>query len=130
MDTTVRVGAVEDFPVGSFKVMDVDGVSIGLLHSGTDRWTAVRNVCPHKGAPICAGQISGTMLPSAPAELVYGLDGDVLRCPWHGWEFSLVDGKAPFLPVRGRLRLYPVSVRDAQVYLTLKRRSEPGTGRD
>jgi nitrite reductase/ring-hydroxylating ferredoxin subunit len=71
---------------------------------------AVRNVCPHQGAPLCLGRLGGTMLPSAPGEFEYGLVGRVLRCPWHGWEYDIATGQSWCNPDRTRARPFSVGL--------------------
>ena len=80
---------------------------------------AVRNACPHKGAPICRGIIGGTWPPSEPGELSYDRDGEVLVCPWHGYEYDLRTGTEMFQKTPTRLRLFPVTVRDGEVFVTV-----------
>jgi 3-phenylpropionate/trans-cinnamate dioxygenase ferredoxin subunit len=41
---------------------------------------------------------------------VYERGGEILRCPWHGWEFDLRDGRSVVDPERTRVRSYPVEV--------------------
>jgi nitrite reductase/ring-hydroxylating ferredoxin subunit len=53
-----------------------------------------------------------------PGEYRWGREGEILACPWHGWEFDLLTGRALADP-RVRLRLYPVTVRDDTIYVTL-----------
>jgi 3-phenylpropionate/trans-cinnamate dioxygenase ferredoxin subunit len=53
------------------------------------------------------------MLPSAVGEFRYGLEGRIIRCPWHGWEFDLTTGKSVFKPDRVKLKVYPVTVEPA-----------------
>ena len=118
--TEVRVGTVEDFPAGEFQVMDVDGKEIGLVRQADGTFHAVLNYCPHRGAPICRGFVSGTMLPSNPGELVYGREDQILRCPWHGFEFELETGKSAYTGSRIKLRKFPVEVRDDAVFVKLK----------
>lgn len=113
-----RVAALEDVPTDGFLLVDVDGVEIGVT-SSQGRLYAVRNVCPHMGAPICRGSIGGTMVPSDPGDLEFGLDGLVLRCPWHAWEFSLEDGHTVCGIDRGRLRLYATEVRGGDVFVEI-----------
>ncbi len=36
--------------------------------------------------------------------------GEMLRCPWHGWEFDIRTGQSWCDPQRVRARLYPVAV--------------------
>jgi len=68
---------------------------------------AYRNACPHAGAPVCVGKISGTSLPSKVYEYIYGSEGCILRCPWHGWEFDLRTGQHLVDP-ETRLKELPV----------------------
>jgi nitrite reductase (NADH) small subunit len=98
-------------------VFSVQGRSIGLIKS-RGKIYAVRNVCPHKGAPVCKGTLRGTMLPSDPGAFVFGLDNQILQCPWHGWEFDLETGSG-VCESRGHLVLYPVVLKEQSVYLDL-----------
>ena len=120
----VSVASLDRVPTGSFLVIDVEGVEIGLTRS-KDRVYAVRNVCPHQGAPICRGRVGGTMMPASPDQLVFGLDGLVVRCPWHAWEFNLENGQAICGIDRGRVRTYPTEVRDGNVFIRLSSRPYP-----
>jgi 3-phenylpropionate/trans-cinnamate dioxygenase ferredoxin subunit len=74
------------------------------------RFHALRNLCPHQQAPLCEGRIMGTTLASRPGTYVYGREGQILRCPWHGWEFDLTTGRSVFDPDGCRVKQYPVSV--------------------
>lgn len=106
----VEVCAVDDLPPGSRRIVDVEGRSIGVFNVGGELF-AVRNTCPHQGAKLCLGTVSGTMLPSNPYEYRYGRDSRVLRCPWHGWEFDLETGEKLFdEATRARVKTYPASV--------------------
>jgi nitrite reductase (NADH) small subunit len=112
----VRVGAVEDVRRDGCRVVDVDGRRVGVISSGTTFY-AISDRCPHMGASMCTGSLSGTLLPSAPHELVYGLDQRVVRCPWHGWEFDLESGRSLLEPRRFGLKTYEVTEDDGQVIL-------------
>jgi nitrite reductase (NADH) small subunit len=110
------VAKTSDIPPGARKIVEIEGRSIGLFNvHGT--FVAVLNVCPHQQAPVCRGRIGGTTLPSPPGEFRWGRDGEILACPWHGWEFDLLTGRA--LADRRRLRLYPVTVEDDIVFVTV-----------
>jgi nitrite reductase (NADH) small subunit len=69
------------------------GVSIGVFNI-EGQFFAVKNVCPHLGSPLCQGSIHATHAPSDVFSFQPDLKGRVLRCPWHGWEFDIVTGKA------------------------------------
>ena len=98
-----------DFPPGTRKIVEVEGRSIGVFNIG-GKFFALRNACPHQGGPLCLGSIGGTMLESAPGEYVWDREGEILRCPWHGWEFDITNGQSIFNPHRTRVRSYKVSV--------------------
>jgi len=106
----------EDLPAGASLIVEVGGRSIGIFNSAGDLY-AVRNACPHQGAELCLGAVSGTMLPSTPQVFLYGDDGLILRCPWHGWEFDLRSGRSLFDPERWYVRTYPVSRREGWIML-------------
>jgi nitrite reductase (NADH) small subunit len=111
-----RVGSVEELRDEGCRVVNVRGRRIGVLSVG-DQFFAVRNQCPHKGAPLCEGTVSGTFVPSRPHDYVYGLEDRVLRCPWHGWEFDLTSGKSLFQPDDVRVKVYRVTIEDGDVFL-------------
>ncbi len=111
------IARVSELTPGERKIVEVAGRSIGLFHLG-DEYVAVLNVCPHALAPVCRGRVSGTTLPSPPGEYRWGREGEILACPWHGWEFDLRTGRA-LAHARKRLRLYPVTVENDTIYVTL-----------
>ena len=49
-------------------------------------------------------------MPSKPGEYRWGREGEILRCPWHGWEFDITSGRSSFNPHRIRVRTYKVTV--------------------
>ncbi|WP_102348888.1 Rieske (2Fe-2S) protein [Bacillus sp. Marseille-P3661] len=73
------------------KIVTIDGHEIGVFHVNGE-FFAWRNYCPHFAAPVCAGDVCGTRLNSDVYEYKLGLEGQILRCPWHGWEFDLKTG--------------------------------------
>ncbi len=102
---------------GERRFVEVKGHSIGLFNVN-GRFVAALNLCPHELAPVCRGRVGGTTLPSPPGEYRWGRAGEILACPWHGWEFDLLTGKA-LADARVRLRFYPVTVEDDTVFVTL-----------
>jgi nitrite reductase (NADH) small subunit len=108
---------LSELPPGSRRIVEIEGRSIGLFNvHGT--LVAVLNVCPHELAPVCKGRVGGTTLPSAPGEMRWGREGEILACPWHGWEFDLLTGRA-LADSKKQLRRYPVTVEDGMVCVTL-----------
>ncbi|MCY4483517.1 MAG: Rieske (2Fe-2S) protein [Spirochaetaceae bacterium] len=106
------VCAVSELPPGARRIVTFGSRSIGVFNVG-GRYYALRNACPHQGAPLCEGPLTGTTLPGPPGTFRYGREGEILRCPWHGWEFDVTSGRSIFNPHAVRVRAYPVAVEDA-----------------
>lgn len=115
----VTVGKVGEFEVGKFRIVEVDGRELGIARLKNGQWRAVRNVCPHKGAPVCRGIVGGTWLPCQPGEMTYGRDGEVLVCPWHGYEFDLDTGEELYQKNPGKLLMFPTAVHNDEVVVTI-----------
>ncbi len=64
----------------------------------------------HQAAPLCLGSVQGMLLPGKPGEYTWARDGEILRCPWHGWEFDLLTGRSVLNPHKTRVRTYEVRV--------------------
>ena len=47
---------------------------------------------------------------SAPGDYRYSRQGEIIRCPWHGWEFDVRTGKSWCDPGKLRARNYAVAV--------------------
>jgi nitrite reductase (NADH) small subunit len=87
--TVARVGEIVE---GQGQPFEVGGRVIAVfLEEGT--YFAVDDACPHKGAPLCDGIV---------------MDRTV-TCTWHGWRFSLTDGRWADNP-RVRIATHPVRI--------------------
>jgi 3-phenylpropionate/trans-cinnamate dioxygenase ferredoxin subunit len=116
-----RVGGVADFELGRFRVFSIDGRPVGVVKT-SQGFFAVRNRCPHQGASICAGRVTGTMEPSAPGEFSFSEETMVVTCPWHRWEFVLDTGESYCHVTTKRLVTYPVEIESGEVYVIMKGR--------
>jgi 3-phenylpropionate/trans-cinnamate dioxygenase ferredoxin subunit len=125
---TVRVCAVDELAVGERRIVEIEGRATGTIgvFATPEGYFAIRNYCPHHGAPLCIGHVSGTMVAEDPSDPDYVMDGQVIKCPWHQWEFDLRTGRSLF-DAKVRARAYPVLVRDGDIYIDLKGRvADPG----
>jgi len=110
------VAKLAELPPGGRKLVEVKGKSIGLFNLDGEI-VALLDICPHELAPVCRGRVSGTTLPSKPGEpLRWGRDGEILACPWHGWEFDIRSGDCLVDPKK-RLRKYAVTVDGDEVFV-------------
>ncbi len=103
------VGKVSEVGPGERKIVEAEGRSIGVFNVAGE-YFALRNSCPHQAAPLCRGAIKGMTMPSKPGEYVWAREGEILRCPWHGWEFDIKTGRSIFNPHRMRVKAYDVTV--------------------
>jgi 3-phenylpropionate/trans-cinnamate dioxygenase ferredoxin subunit len=106
------VATVDEIAPGNRKIVDVDGRSIGVFNVRGE-YFAVLNRCPHQGGPLCTGLTHGFLEPAAVGEYRYDRPGEILRCPWHGWEYDLRTGQSWFDPAHVLVRRYDVSVESA-----------------
>jgi len=114
MPTAHPICPVDDLPPGQRKIVTIHGKSIGVFNVH-GKFHAIRNVCPHQLAPLCEGAITGTARPSdkGPGHGQWHRDGELIRCPWHGWEFDIATGQSVFNPHRCRVKSYQVTVEPA-----------------
>ena len=108
------VASVDEIPPGERKVVDIAGRSIGVFNVHGEYY-ALRNRCPHQGGPLCTGPVGGFVSSSGPGEYHLTRHGEILRCPWHGWEFDIRTGQSWFDPTRVRVRSYDVTLEPAGV---------------
>jgi nitrite reductase/ring-hydroxylating ferredoxin subunit len=112
-----EVASLQELRQAGRKIVTIKGMEIGVFAVG-DEVYAWRNMCPHGGAPVCEGPVCGTRLPSLVYEYKYGKDQEILRCPWHGWEFDLLTGQH-LVNENVKLRGYKVEVEEGQVYVVM-----------
>jgi len=106
------VARVDEIPPGKRKIVEIAGRSIGVFNINGE-FFALRNRCPHQGGPLCIGPLGGFVSSTGPGDYSVSRRGEILRCPWHGWEFDIRTGKSWFDPQRIRVRSYDVSVEPA-----------------
>src|SRR5687768_18841 len=130
------VGTIDEIAPGSRKIVDVGGRSIGIFNVNGE-YFALLNRCPHQAGPLCKGNAYGFLKSGAVGEYEYSRPGEIVRCPWHGWEFDVRTGQSWFDPVQVRVRRYDVTVTsgaelvgespDEQVAAGAAPAPEPGT---
>lgn len=116
-ETRYVVATVAELRETGRKIATVKGMEIGVFAVG-DHYYAWRNTCPHGGAPVCEGPVCGTRLLSMVYEYKYGRDREILRCPWHGWEFDLLTGQH-LVDEKVKLRGYQIEEEGGQLYVIL-----------
>lgn len=111
------VCAAEELRPGGRKIVKIGARSVGVFNIGGE-YFALLNVCPHQGAELCLGPLSGTNKAVDDYRYEFVRDGEILRCARHGWEFDIRTGENYDNP-GVRAKTYPVSVEDGQVVVSL-----------
>jgi len=105
------IGGVEELERDGSLIARIGRRDVGVVAT-PDGPRAVRNRCPHQGGPLCLGTVAERLV-GTPGH--YRLGGTtVLRCPWHGWEFSVESGHCLDDPAQ-RVATYRVRVHDERV---------------
>jgi hypothetical protein len=59
---------------------------------------------------LCSGMLVSLVDSSEPGEYRMSRQAEMLRCPWHGWEFDIRTGQSWCDPAKVRVKTYPVTV--------------------
>ena len=101
------VAPTQDVPPGSRKLFTVAGRPIAIFNL-EGAYYGLLNRCPHQGGSLCDGIVTGLLQSSMPGEYTYTRKGEIIRCPWHGWEFDIRTGQSYCDPSRIRTKAYAV----------------------
>ncbi|MEJ3745447.1 non-heme iron oxygenase ferredoxin subunit [Actinomycetes bacterium KLBMP 9797] len=99
----IKICTVDDVPKGTAITVDIDGTEVALVHADDHNFYAVRDECSHAAVPLSEGEV----------------DGCTLECWLHGSRFDLRTGEPTGLPATEPVPVYPVEVRDGDVYVSL-----------
>lgn len=108
----------DELPVGSSRIVE-DGKWSAGVYNIAGNFHAIRNVCPHAGAPLCKGTVHGTHAPGEVGVFDPAYVGRILRCPWHGWEFDIITGKGLY-DRKSRVATYSVIVDDQGMVVVIR----------
>jgi nitrite reductase/ring-hydroxylating ferredoxin subunit len=102
------VAATRDIPPGERKLFTIEGRPIAVFNLGGE-YFGLLNRCPHQGGGLCDGVVTGLVQSPQPGTYVYSRKGEIVRCPWHGWEFDIRTGQSYCDPDRVRTKSYAVA---------------------
>jgi len=95
------VARVDEIPPGTIAALQVDGEDIAVANVGGE-FFATQGHCLHLQGPLGEGR----------------LEGPVLSCPWHGWQYDVRTGENEFDRAI-QLQTYAVKVEDGEVKVSL-----------
>ncbi len=99
MATFQKVSRVNDIPNGSGKIVEAGGKEIALFNCD-GKFYALNNICLHQGGPLGEGSLEGT----------------VVTCPWHGWQYDVTTGVSP-VESSIRTECYKVKVEGDDIFV-------------
>jgi nitrite reductase (NADH) small subunit len=97
----VRTVKVAEVPAGTIRELQVEGKAVAVANVDGKIY-AMNNTCLHRGGPLGEGS----------------LEGKVVTCPWHGWQFDVTNGKAVQNPAAG-VDCYQTEVRGEDIFIDL-----------
>jgi 3-phenylpropionate/trans-cinnamate dioxygenase ferredoxin subunit len=96
------VCSTEELPEGERKLVEIDGVEIGVFNCGGDL-LAIEDRCSHDDGPLAEGE--------------FNPDACTVECPRHGSLFDLRSGRPKTLPAFAPVETFEVRVEDGQIKL-------------
>lgn len=75
MTEFVKVASTDEIVPGGCKSVEVSGSRIALFNVA-GKFFAMDDTCAHRGGPLGEG----------------ALDGTIVTCPWHGWQYDVSSG--------------------------------------
>ena len=94
-----RAAKTNEITPGTIREFQVEGKAIALANVGGSFY-AINNTCLHRGGPLGQGAI----------------EGKVVTCPWHGWQYDVTTGKTTMNPNAG-VPCYATEVRGDEVFV-------------
>lgn len=97
----VRLIAVDNLSPGESAEVVAEG-RIFAVYNVNGEFRVMDGICAHAGGPLGKGT----------------LDGNVVTCPWHGWQYDVVTGKNCLTETICQAS-WPVTVEDGHVCIEL-----------
>lgn len=95
----VQAAKTSDVPAGKIREVQVGDKPVALANV-SGKFCAINGMCLHQAGPLGEGE----------------LDGQIVTCPWHGWQFDVTTGEVA--PHGGMaVDCYPVEVRGDDVFI-------------
>jgi len=95
----MRTAKTNEITPGTIREFHVEGRAIAVANVD-GKFYAINNTCLHRGGPLGQG----------------AMNGKVVTCPWHGWQYDVTTGKVTQNPSVG-VDCYPLEVRGEDIYV-------------
>ena len=95
----VRAARKSEVAPGSICEFHVGDKSVAIANVA-GKFCAISGICAHQAGPLGEGE----------------LEGQVVTCPWHAWQYDVTTGKVVQSPSLG-VDSYPVEVRGDDIFV-------------
>ena len=97
MSEFIKVATVGEIAKNTAKTCEIGDHQIAVFNVNGE-FSAINNLCPHRGGPLAEGDLNGTLV----------------TCPWHNWEFDVKTGASPVNPAVS-VQTFPCKVENGDV---------------
>jgi nitrite reductase (NADH) small subunit len=101
MSRFVKMATLQELPLGGAKEVEFEG-RVYAIFNLDGQISAIDGICPHQGGPLADGALEGT----------------IVTCPWHGWQFDVRTGKTPLGP-KIKQAVYEVKIEGQDVMIAV-----------
>jgi 3-phenylpropionate/trans-cinnamate dioxygenase ferredoxin subunit len=103
--TEITVCPAAELPVGAQRIVEADGLKIGVFRTAEDEVLAIEDRCSHDDGPLAEGE--------------FDRDACTVECPRHGSLFDLRTGRPKTLPAFMPVQIFEARIEDDQIKLEL-----------
>jgi nitrite reductase/ring-hydroxylating ferredoxin subunit len=97
----VKVASLDELEKGACKAVEVSGKTLAIFNVDGTVY-ALDNTCLHRGGPLGEGM----------------LEGDVVTCPWHMWQYNVRSGEKVANP-SVKVATYPVQLEENDIKVSV-----------
>jgi 3-phenylpropionate/trans-cinnamate dioxygenase ferredoxin subunit len=105
MTRTITVCKLDELPEGEMRLVEADGLKIGVFHCPGGELHAIEDRCSHDDGPLAEGEFDPSSC--------------TVECPRHGSLFDLRTGRPKSLPAYRPVDTYDVRIDADEVKLEL-----------
>jgi 3-phenylpropionate/trans-cinnamate dioxygenase ferredoxin subunit len=102
---TIEVCPLSDLPEGGSRIVEAEGLKIGVFHCPGGELFAIEDRCSHDDGPLAEGEFDAATC--------------TVECPRHGSLFDLRSGRPKTLPAYRPVETFDVRVEDGVVKLEI-----------
>ena len=100
---TITVCKLSELPAGEMRLVEAEGLKIGVFHVADGELLAIEDRCSHDDGPLAEGE--------------FDRDACTVECPRHGSLFDIRSGRPKTLPAYQPVETFEVREEDGDIKL-------------